>query len=174
MLAAAIGLVNGTMIAKTGIPPIIMTIAMGFAIRGSYLVMTKGAPRGNVPEILRYIGRGRLFDLVPIATLVWLALSFVAILLLRRTAAGRAVYYTGSNPIAARLSGISTDWTIILTYVASSVFAALSGLLISGFIGSGTLDAGVDYMLSPIAASVIGGTTFPAVQGESGAPSSGR
>jgi ribose transport system permease protein len=160
LLAAAIGVVNGTMIAKTGIPPIIMTIAMGFAIRGSYLVLTKGAPRGNVPEILRYIGRGRVLDLVPIATLVWLALSFVAILILRRTTAGRAVYYTGSNATAARLSGISTDATIIFTYMASSVFAAFAGLLISGFIGSGTLDAGVDYMLSPIAASVIGGTTF--------------
>ena len=160
LLAGCIGFVNGTMIAKTGIPAIIMTIAMGFAVRGSYLVLTKGAPRGYIPEVIRFIGKGKLFDLVPVALLVWLALSFGVILFLNRTAAGKSVYFTGSNPIAARLSGINTDWTIILVYVTSSVFAALSGLLISGYLGMGTLDAGVEYMLSPIAASVIGGTTF--------------
>ncbi len=160
LLAAGIGFINGTMIAKTGIPAIIMTIAMGFAVRGSYLVLTKGAPRGYIPDVVRFIGRGKLFNMVPVTTLVWIALSFAVILFLTRTAAGRAVYYTGSNPIAARVSGINTDLTIILSYVASSVFAAVSGLLISGYLGMGTLDAGVEYMLSPIAAGVIGGTTF--------------
>lgn len=160
LLAACIGFVNGTMITRTGIPPIIMTIAMGFAVRGTYLVLTRGAPRGNIPDVLRFFGRGKLFNLVPTTTLVWIAIALVMIVLLRRTPAGRAVYYTGSNPTAARLSGINTDWTIIFSYVTSGVMAAISGLLISGFLGMGTLDAGVDYMLSPIASSVIGGTTF--------------
>jgi len=160
MLAAAIGFVNGNMIAKTGIPPIIMTIAMGFAVRGTYLVLTKGAPRGYIPDIIRFIGRGKIFNLVPVSLLVWLALAIFAILILNRTPAGKSIYYNGSNPVDARLSGIHTDRVIIMAYVFSAMSASVSGLLISGYLGMGTLDAGSGYLLSPIAATVIGGTTF--------------
>ena len=160
MLAAAIGFVNGTMIAKTGIPSIIMTIAMGFAVRGTYLVLTKGAPRGDIPDIIRFIGRGKFFNLIPASLFVWLALAFLTLLILVRTPAGRAIYYTGSNPIAARFSGIHTDRVIIMAYMTSSITASITGLLVSGYLGMGTLNAGEGYLLAPIAATVIGGTTF--------------
>ncbi len=160
LLAAAIGFVNGTMIAKTSIPSIIMTIAMGFAVKGTYLVLTKGAPRGDIPDIVRFIGRGKFFNLVPVALFVWLALAFLTLLILVRAPAGRAIYYTGSNPIAARFSGIRTDRVIIMAYMTSSMTAAVTGLLVSGYLGMGTLNAGEGYLLAPIAATVIGGTTF--------------
>jgi ribose transport system permease protein len=160
LLAAAIGMVNGTMIAKTGIPSIIMTIAMGFAVRGTYLVLTKGAPRGDIPDVIRFIGRGKIFNLVPVALFVWLGLAILTVLVLTRTPAGRAIYCTGSNPLAARLSGIRTDMVIITAYMTSSITAAVTGLLVSGYLGMGTLNAGEGYLLAPIAATVIGGTTF--------------
>lgn len=160
VFAAFVGFVNGFMIAKTNIPPLIMTLAMGFALRGAYLIYTQSAPGGSIPPSIRFVGKGNLFHLIPMSTIIWLSIAALIILFLSRFRWGWSVYYVGSNRTASRMVGINPNIVIIYCYMACSVLAAITGLLVAGNLGMGTLYAGEGYMLNPLAASVIGGTTF--------------
>ena len=108
-VAIVIGLVNAFIIVRTRVHPLIATLATSAVIQGLYLLYTKGAPKGGFPPALRFVGRGNLFGLIPTSLVVWLGLSLIAILVLRETGFGRSVYYVGSNPVAARLSGINSS-----------------------------------------------------------------
>jgi ribose/xylose/arabinose/galactoside ABC-type transport system permease subunit len=87
------------------------------------------------------------------------------ILLLQRTIFGRQLYAVGANPRAARLAGIPVKRTIIFAYVLSAGLAAAGGLVLAGYVGVGTLEAGDPYVLNSIAAVIIGGTKFTGGEG---------
>ncbi|MFP4588836.1 MAG: ABC transporter permease [Candidatus Bipolaricaulota bacterium] len=159
-MAAVIGAINGTVIALTNIPPLIMTFAMSSVIQGGYLLYTGGAPTGRAPPFLRFIGSGEIGGLFPTPLLVWFLLAGSGIFVLRRTVFGQSLYLVGSNPQAADLSGVSVNKITITSYVISSCAAVIAGLLLVGYVGVGTMELGQDFTLNPIAASVIGGTTF--------------
>jgi len=165
-IAIVIGLVNAFIIIRTRVHPLIATLATSAVVQGAYLLYTKGAPKGGFPPALRFVGRGSLFGLIPTSLIVWLALSLLAILVLRKTRFGRSIHYVGSNPVAAQLSGIDSSRTIASVYVISSVCSTLAGLLLGGFIGVGTLQLNtMDYSFTPVTAVLIGGTTFVGAQG---------
>lgn len=165
-IAVCIGLVNAFMIIRARVHPMIATLATSALVQGAYLLYTKGAPKGGFPSIIRFIGRGNLFGVFPVSVLVWLGLSAIAILVLRKTQFGRSVYCVGSNPVAAQLSGINSARTIALVYIISSVCSVLAGLLLGGFIGVGTLQLNtMDYSFTPVTAVLMGGTTFVGAQG---------
>ena len=79
---------NGLGITKARISPFVMTLCMDFILRGLYLIYTKGQPRGIVPNNLRFIGRGRILNIVPVAFLIWIGIAFLFILVLYRTTWG--------------------------------------------------------------------------------------
>ncbi len=164
-LAGLIGLINGAIIAYTDVPPLIMTFAMSSVIQGGYLLYTGGAPTGDAPSIIRYLGSAELGGVVPVPLLVWIVLAVVGVIVLRRTTFGESIYLVGSNPVTARLSGIDVKKITILAYVISSCAAALAGILLVGYVGFGTLELGQDFLLNPLAAAVIGGTTFAGGEG---------
>jgi ribose/xylose/arabinose/galactoside ABC-type transport system permease subunit len=87
-------------------------------------------------------------------------LWLIAGLMLYRTPFGRALYATGGNRVAARFSGINVDRMTILTYVLCGLFAAIAGLVLSGYIGYGDRYLGRGFDLDSIGATVVGGTSF--------------
>ena len=105
LLGAAIGAVNGLGITQARISPFVMTLCTDFILRGLYMIYTKGQPIGIVPENLRFIGRGRILAIVPVAALIWIGLSLLFVFLLRRTMFGARVYAVGANPHAAGSPG---------------------------------------------------------------------
>jgi ribose transport system permease protein len=128
------------------------------------LVYSGGAPSNAVPDSLRAVAAGRFLD-VYWGTWIWLAASIIGIFLLRHMVLGRWVYAIGSNPESARLSGVPVAKVILLSYVTSSLCAAVGGLLLAGFVGIGTLGAGQDLLLNSIAAALIGGTLLSGGRG---------
>lgn len=164
-VAAAVGFFNGFLVAKARIPPFIVTLAMASVIQGGYLAYTKGSPTGSIAPGFRAISEGWIGGFFPWAGVIWLVVWAVVAVLLYLTIAGRKIYAVGGNLLAARLSGIRTDRTIILSYLISSLSAAVSGLLLSAYIGVASMSVGADYTLNSIAAAVIGGTTFSGGEG---------
>jgi ribose/xylose/arabinose/galactoside ABC-type transport system permease subunit len=158
-LGMFIGLVNGLIVTKLKVPPLITTLGMAIILRGISYVYTGGAPKGSVPPSLKFVGSGFVGP-IPTQVIFWVVIAVLAYLVLRRTPFGRYIYAVGGNTEASRLSGVRTDRIIILAYVVSGLSAAIAGLVLAGYIGTGSLSLGDGYDLNSVAAAVIGGTAF--------------
>ncbi|MER3452556.1 MAG: ABC transporter permease, partial [Acidimicrobiia bacterium] len=115
-------------------------------------------------EPIRALSAGQFLGL-SFAVWAWAFVAVASIVVLNRTRFGRYVYSVGANPVAARLSGVPTRTVEFATYVFAGLCAAGGGLLLAGFVGSGSLGAGQDLLLQSIAAVVIGGTAFEGGKG---------
>jgi len=164
-IGAFIGLINGVGVSKLKLSPFVMTLCMMSVLTGVYLLYSGGSPRGKIPDSLRFIGAGRIGNVFPTAIIVWVIAIFIAFIVLRYTTFGRYIYATGGNPQASYLSGVNVDMVIIIAYVISGLCSALAGVLLSGYIGTGSLTVGKDYDLNSIAAVIMGGTTFSGGRG---------
>jgi ribose/xylose/arabinose/galactoside ABC-type transport system permease subunit len=163
-VATFIGLANGLMVTKLKIPAFIATLGTVLIVQGIRFLITGGAPKGSIPEALRFWGRGNIGP-VPAAVIVWLVIVVVVALILRRTTFGRRLYAVGGNAAAARLSGVNVHAVTIAAYMACSFLAGVAGLVLTGYIGLADNWLGRGYDLDSIAAVVVGGTTFQGGKG---------
>jgi ribose/xylose/arabinose/galactoside ABC-type transport system permease subunit len=163
-VAALIGLVNGFLITKRGVPPFVATFGMLVFIQGARLAYSKGQASGTVPDFLRMISIEHV-GFIPAALIVWLIVNIIFVFLLRKTRFGRWIYAVGGNPSASRYAGIRVDWIMIIAHTICSVLAILGGLVLSGYIGYVDLRLGSDYNMLSIAAAIVGGTTFTGGRG---------
>jgi ribose transport system permease protein len=164
-VGVVVGLVNGVLITRFRVTPFIATLGTNLIVFGAALIYSGGAPRGSVPDSFRFWGNGFVAGVIPTAALVWIGVTLIIALLLARTAYGRRLTAVGSNRRAAYLAGVNDNRVTLLAYVFSAVMAAAGGLLLVAFIGVGTLEVGTDFLLSSIAAAVIGGTSFEGGRG---------
>jgi ribose transport system permease protein len=158
-IGAAVGLFNGLIVAKLGIPPLIGTLGTFGILKGAAYVLTDGAPKGAIPPSIRFLGNGTVAGF-PVSTLAALLFVVLGAFLLSRTIFGRQLVFLGANPRAARLSGVPVARIVIFAYVFSGMSAALAGLLAVGYTGVGSLSLGEGYNLDSITAAVIGGTAL--------------
>ena len=162
-----IGFISGFVIVKLKIPPFLVTLAMSSVIRGSYLLYTGGAPRGDIAEEFRFIANkwigppvGNSPGVFPVAGLVWLSIFIILLFVINKTVFGVELYAVGGNPRTAWLSGFNPGNFTIGIYMLSAAFAGMSGLMHSALIGGALLHVGDPYLLDSIAATCMGGTTF--------------
>jgi len=114
----------------------------------------------GVPDELRWLGSGQFLEIVPNSLVVFVPLTVLILLLLRRTGYGRLLYAIGDNPIAARLSGARAWQVLIVLYVISAVLAAIAGLIVSGLSNTASVTLVDSAVLPSVAAAVIGGTSI--------------
>ena len=175
---ALVGLVNGGIVARLGVAPFIVTLAMMTAARGAARLVTGGVPIGfpdpgdplydrkiAALDALHAVGGGRipvpgLPTGFPVPAVVMLALVALGGFVLTRTRFGRHVYAVGGNEEASRLSGVSVAWVKLGVYAIAGASAGLAAVLLVGQLRSGGPDAGMLYELNAIAAAVIGGTSL--------------
>lgn len=158
-VAVVVGAVNGLFVAALGVTPLIVTLGMNSVLYGAALIYTGGAPRGAAPQAFQVLGSGSLSG-VPISMLIWIALALALDWLTRRTVVGRWLYAVGANPRAAELMGVPVGGVLILAYVISAVMAGVGGLLITAYIGAPSLGIGNQFLLTSIAAVVVGGAAL--------------
>lgn len=164
LLGAAIGGLNGVLVARLRASAVIVTLGVGLTLYGLSLIVSQGAPGGAIHAGLAEFARWRFLG-IPSAALLWLALTLLVALALRRTAWGLAAYAYGNAPRAAVLSGLPASGILIAGHVLSGVMAGLAGLMLTGYIGTGTLRLGEDLVLASIAATILGGVTFAGGRG---------
>ncbi|MCW2851510.1 MAG: permease component of ribose/xylose/arabinose/galactoside ABC-type transporter [Nocardioides sp.] len=155
-----IGLVQGLVIARGGLPPFIVTLAGLLFARGLLLLLTdEGAKTYKVPagSSFRKLAQS---DLLGIPYPVLLVVLFFAIggLVLHRTSYGASVLAVGGQEDAAELMGLPVQRTKVLTYVGSALLAGFGGIMIASYTSSGVTILGVGLELEAIAAVVLGGT----------------
>ncbi len=155
-----VGLINGLLVTKVGIPSLIATLATGSILFGINFLLTGGrAIYGGLPEAYTWLGQGRIGQL-PILAFFMLAAVALAWLAMERTVFGRYIYAVGGNQKASELSGIRVDAYRIAALVLVAVFAAVAGLLLAARLGSGQPNVGERFLLDGLATVFIGMTMF--------------
>ena len=162
-LAAAllVGLVNGALVARGGVQPIVVTLATLIAGRGLAQVVSNDGELVTIPGgAFDFLGRGHVGP-VPAQAIVALAAAGAAAFALRATPFGRYVLAAGGNPAAARLAGVPVARTLVSVYAASAALAGLAGLVEASRLGaSDAAKIGLNVELDAIAATVVGGTAL--------------
>jgi rhamnose transport system permease protein len=163
ILAVAVGglcgLVNGLIITRFKVPPLIATLATLALYRGLAEGISQSRSVRGYPEWFYRLGQG---EVAGIPTQVWiLVLAAVAAgLVLGRTTFGRATYAVGANETAARFSGIAVDRTKLLIYTASGLAAGLAAVIFVSRVSTTRSDMGTGLELDVITAVVLGGTSI--------------
>ena len=155
------GLLNGTLITKLRVPPLIVTLGSFGMAQGAALLITGGTDERNVPtKLVDTIGTGRLFNQVPYIVIVAVAVALIFGVILRMTRFGRYTYAVGSNAEAPRRAGIAVDRHLIKIYALAGTLAGLAGFLSLARFSTTTLGGHSTDNLNAIAAVVLGGTSL--------------
>jgi simple sugar transport system permease protein len=153
----AAGALNGVLIARARIIPMLATIGSGLVFTGISLVLTGGPALVGYPRLWTAIGNGRALGLsVPL--LLYLVIAGLVSLLLARTPFGVNLTLIGTNARAARFAGLRTERAIFLSYVLTGVLGSLAGILLSARTNASKSDYGVSYVLQAVLIAVLGGT----------------
>jgi len=159
LVGLAIGVFHAFGISKLGLPPFIMTLATLTALRGVGLLITNGATISITNDDFTGFSRG---DFIGVPNLFWMVIvvAVPGYVFLHQTRFGRYLFAIGSNPEAARLSGVNTIGMLYVAYTLSSLCAAFVGILLAARIGIGNATQAEGWELQAIASSVIGGTSL--------------
>jgi len=155
------GILNGFLIAKARIPPLIVTLGtLGMSL-GAALLITGGVDARDVPfKLVSTIGSGRVAEQVPYLVIIAFAVALVFGVLLAATRFGRHTYAVGSNEEAARRAGIAVDRHLIKVYALAGTLSGLAGFLSVARFSTTTIGGHDTDNLQSIAAVVIGGTSL--------------
>ena len=158
-MGAAIGAFHGFGIVQLGLPPFIMTLATLTALRGAGFLLTNGNTVSGLPDAFTSFAPSSFLG---IPTLFWMviAVAVPSYVFLHHSRWGRYLFAIGSNPEAARLSGINVSRMIYVAYILSAFLAAVASVLTTSRLSIGTQNTGQGLELQAIAATVIGGTSL--------------
>ncbi len=160
---AVIGIVNGLVVSKLGLTPIVTTIAMNGLLFGIVLLSFKNSELTVIPDFLTNITATKL-DLfgVKIAAVLPLGLALLVVLqlILSFSGFGRSLFVVGSAPETANLAGLPVDRIRITAYALSGALAAFAGIVIVGFYAQASATMGASYLLGSVAAVVVGGASI--------------
>lgn len=159
VFGAAVGLFNAGLIAFVRASAVVVTLGVSVMLVGVSYLVSGGAPGGTVHPFIREIATGRVAT-VPIAGILLLVIAAAASVALQRSTFGHALYATGSSYAAAWLGGLAVRKELVAAHVLSGIFAGGAGIVLTGYIGTGTLNLGADLVMASVAAVVLGGTTF--------------
>jgi rhamnose transport system permease protein len=153
------GLVNGIIITRFRVPPLIATLATLALYRGLAEGISQARSVRGYPEWFFVLGQGEVLG-VPTQLWIFLACAVIAAIVLGMSTFGRATYVTGANAVAARFSGIPVDRTILLIYMASGLISGLAAIIFVSRVSTTRSDMGTGLELDVITAVVLGGTSI--------------
>jgi ribose transport system permease protein len=160
LFGGMLGSINGLIIARLGLLPLIVTLGTYYAYNGLALALTGGAPITGLPSYFSTLGQGAVFA-VPLHTLVFVLPIFVVLMfILTQTPFGRWIYAIGSNEKASRLVGLPVNAIRLSVYVLSGLLAALAGLVADSWLLSARPNIGENLELLSLTATLLGGTSI--------------
>lgn len=157
-IGLVLGSLNGFLVSKTGIPPIIATIAAMIIWRGLTYIISGGAwvDAAEMPYSFKQLARGTILG-IPNLILIVIVVSLVFYYFLAHTRTGRQIYAFGSNPDAARFVGINVGKINFFVYMFSGILSGLAGVLWVSRYASAQSNTASGFELLTVAACVIGG-----------------
>lgn len=154
---AFVGVINGLINMYLKVPPMITSLAVGYIVYSGVLMISSATTGMPVPAIAWFTQSARIGGVSPLV-LVALFVALTAAFLLYRTKFGVRLHAVGQNRRAAALSGVSVASVVIAAFSISGVLAGIAGILLGGYFGGASQDMGLSYLLTSVAAAVIGGT----------------
>ena len=153
------GILAATGITSLDLPAFVVTMALMNCYRGLASIFTGGFSAQGLPDLVRFIGTGKVGP-IPFSVILVIVLYFIEWFILTNTPLGMKIYATGGNPVAAQLSGINIKKVKYYAYIQNGILAGIAGLVLVGRMNStnSTLATGVE--MDAIAAVVIGGTSL--------------
>lgn len=153
-----VGLLNVGLIKIARVPPMVATLSVGFILQSITIAYSK-TTTAKPPAALMQFALGRVAGIPWIAIVLILAAATLG-LVMSRSVFGRDLLAVGQSERAAYLAGIPIRRITTIVYVASSLLAAITGLLLAAYSGGAALDMSSDFLLMSIAVVVIGGTSI--------------
>jgi len=157
VLSMFCGFINGFLIANVGVPPILATLGTQGLFLGIAIIITHGHGISTFPEKFLFIGSGKI-SIIPMPLIIFIVCTLLVALILKKTSLGISMYMVGSNPIAARFSGINNDGILIRTYIITGLLAGVSSIIMISRVNSIRPGYGYAYLLQAILVAVLGGT----------------
>lgn len=161
VLAAGIaGAVNGWLVGYAGLNPVITTLASGTIVLGIAQVFVGGViVYGSDPDAQAFL-TGRIFGVVPVIVLIFLAIVATGHLVLSRTVIGRWSYAVGSNPLATEASAVPVKRVRAFAFLLTGTLAGFSGVLLGITLQTARPGIGMGYEFDAITAVVVGGVSL--------------
>ena len=167
LIGVVFGAFNGAVVAKTTIPPFIVTLATMNIARGLAGVYTGGSPVRVVSKEWQFLGAGYIAN-IPVPVIIMAVVFIISILIVNRTKMGRYIYAVGGNVQAAKFSGIKVEKVKFFVYTYTGLLAGLAGIILASRMYSGQPTAGDGAEMDAIAAVVVGGTSMAGGSGKLG------
>lgn len=157
VVSSLCGLLNGFLVSKVGIVPILATLGTGSLYTGLSYVIT-GGPAITTTQ-LAFIGNGSIAGL-PIPVIVFVVLAIIFAVILNRTSFGFNVYMLGTNARAALFSGISDVRVLVRTYWLAGLVAGIAGIIFLARANSAKPDYGASFILLTVLIAILGGVSY--------------
>lgn len=161
MVGAVGGLLNGVLVARGGLPSLVVTLGTLALFRGMALIVL--GPRGvsDFPPAFTELGFGHVpGTLIPWPFVVFVGLALVLGVVLHRTWVGRQVYAIGKNTGAARFSGVRVTRVRVGLFVLVGLIAAVAGVILTSRLSSARADAGQGMTLTVVTVVLLGGVNI--------------
>lgn len=154
--ALAVGLLNGFIIARLGVPPIIATLATMILVKGVALAITRGYVLAGFPPSFLEAGAGSVWG-VPVPFLLFAVCAAALGIALARTPFGVKVYMMGSNPTATLFSGVNVRRLTFQVYLLSALMAGMASIVMMARFNAAQADYGASFLLLTVLINVLGG-----------------
>ncbi|HCT91495.1 MAG TPA: ribose ABC transporter permease [Lachnospiraceae bacterium] len=166
LASVLLGTCNGLLVQFLGLPPMIATLGMMTSARGAAYLISGGLPIYDLPEPLKFLGKGTAFGVVPVPVIIMLVCFALGWIVLETTYFGTNFYALGGNPEAARLAGIPTALYRVMTYVLSGLACGIGGIVLLYRVNSGQPAAAVGMEMQVITGCVLGGVSLSGGEGK--------
>ncbi len=160
LAGATAGLAQGFLIARVGLPSLVVTLAGLIGFRGAARVLLEDRSVGDFPEWFDRLGQQPLIGSIPLALIIFFSLLAVAWIILERGTFGRKVYVIGNSADVARYSGVGVSSVKLRIFVASGLAAGLAGVLFAARLGSVRGSLGEFFELDIITMVLLGGVSI--------------
>ena len=160
LVGCAGGALNGILISRARLPPLVVTLATFSMFHGIAEGLTEGAVNyTGFPTSFLFLGQGYLLGMIPVQVLVLLVVFLGYWVLLHHSVFGRALYAIGFAPEGARYAGIPVGQRLGVVYFLCGLVSSLAAILYVAHLGQAKADAGSGYELDAITAVVLGGAS---------------
>ena len=158
-LGAALGWLNGFVIARSGVSAFIITLASANLFSGAMLILTRAVPLNNLPAEVGAFGKAKIAGLVSPLLVIALAIGLLLFVFYRHSVLGRQILAAGANARAAKMSGVPVGRVITISHALSGLLAATAGMMVVARLGAAMpAVGGEDWLLPSFLGPVLGGT----------------